>query len=176
MTDALALACSVHRALCRLPQVRVVILTGEGKAFSAGGDLDFLLNRANDEPGNNAPMMRAFYARFLSLLQLPVPVIAAINGPAIGAGMCVAAACDLRIAAKTTDMGFTFAKLGLHPGMGCTFFLPALIGQQNASRLLLTVRQTKHTKASAAQAPSGQALDSGLILLVLCASFACACL
>ena len=120
------------------PTLRVVILTGAGKAFSAGGDLDFLLSRVDDTPGNNSAMMRAFYARFLSLLELPVPTIAAINGPAIGAGMCVAAACDLRVAARDTDMGFTFSKLGLHPGMGCTHTLPALIGQQHAARLLLT--------------------------------------
>jgi enoyl-CoA hydratase/carnithine racemase len=92
--------------------------------------------------------MRAFYARFLNLLNLPVPIIAAINGPAIGAGACVAAACDYRIAAQTTDIGFTFSRLGLHPGMGCTHFLPALIGQQAASRLLLTGEVIKGAEAA----------------------------
>ena len=61
-------------------------------------------------------MMRAFYARFLSLLSLPVPIIAAINGPAIGAGACVATACDYRVMARDVDIGFTFSKMGLHPG------------------------------------------------------------
>lgn len=64
----------------------MLILTGSGKAFSAGGDLDFLLSRCDDTPHNNSTAMRAFYERFLSLIKLPVPIIAAINGPAIGAG------------------------------------------------------------------------------------------
>ena len=107
---------STIRQLSKDESLRCVILTGEGKAFSAGGDLEFLLARCDDTPAKNSPMMREFYSRFLSLLQLPVPIIAAINGPAIGAGMCVAAACDYRITARNVDLGFTFARLGLHPG------------------------------------------------------------
>jgi len=133
--------------LARDTSVRAVVLTGEGKAFSAGGDLEFLLARANSAPEVNSVEMRAFYARFLCLLSLPQPIIAAVNGPAIGAGACVAAACDLRVAARDTDIGFTFVKLGLHPGMGCTHTLPRLIGQENASRLLLTGDIVKGTTA-----------------------------
>lgn len=59
--------------------------------------------------------MRKFYDRFLSVRQLSVPVIAAINGPAVGAGLCLALACDLRIAAKDAKLGVTFVGLGLHP-------------------------------------------------------------
>ena len=65
-------------------------LTGKGKAFSAGGDLKFLRDRTADTPHNNTKIMRAFYRRFLSLRSLHVPVISALNGPAIGAGFCVA--------------------------------------------------------------------------------------
>lgn len=124
------------------PDLRAVVLTGEGRAFSAGGDLDFLERRAQAgaEGGAqaNAEEMRAFYRRFLSLRTLPVPVLAAVNGPAIGAGMCLALACDLRVCARDAKLGLTFVGLGLHPGMGATHLLPTLVGHQTASRLLLT--------------------------------------
>jgi enoyl-CoA hydratase len=109
-----------------------------GKAFSAGGDLQFLLARSKDSPLSNSQVMRDFYGRFLSLRTLPVPVIAAINGPAIGAGFAVTLACDMRIVADDAKVGLTFATLGLHPGMGSTHFLPFLIGPEKASKLLLT--------------------------------------
>jgi len=139
---------SAMQSLSADPSLRVVVLTGEGTAFSAGGDLDFLLARCDSAAYDNSREMRGFYARFLSLLQLPVPIIAAIHGPAIGAGACVAAACDLRVAAKTTDIGFTFSKLGLHPGMGATHTLPRLVGMQHAARLLLTGDIIKGEKAA----------------------------
>ena len=69
--------------------LRCCVITGAGKAFSAGGDLGFLIDRHNDEPANNIRIMKAFYKRFLCLRQLPVPVIGAINGPAVGAGFCL---------------------------------------------------------------------------------------
>jgi len=124
--------------LARREGLRAVVLTGEGRAFSAGGDLAFLEARASGSAQHNSEEMRAFYRRFLSLRQLPVPVLAALNGPAIGAGLCLALACDLRVCAKNAKLGLTFVGLGLHPGMGATFTLPALVGQQAASRLLLT--------------------------------------
>ena len=88
-----------------------VVLTGEGRAFSAGGDLQFLRSRSKDSPTRNATIMRRFYERFLSLRKLPVPVVAAINGPAIGAGLAVALACDVRIAAEGAKMGITFVGI-----------------------------------------------------------------
>jgi len=115
-----------------------VVVTGAGKAFSAGGDLNFLRDRHVDTPSRNAPIMRTFYQRFLCVRSLPVPVLAAINGPAIGAGLCFALACDVRIAAPKAKMGLTFTALGLHPGMGATHFLPSIVGPQVASELLLT--------------------------------------
>lgn len=125
-------------ALGTEPALRAVVLTGEGRAFSAGGDLDFLEQRAACGAQENAEEMRAFYRRFLSLRSLPVPVVAAVNGPAIGAGMCLALACDLRVCARNAKLGLTFVGLGLHPGMGATHTLPTLVGHQAASRLLLT--------------------------------------
>jgi enoyl-CoA hydratase/carnithine racemase len=125
-------------ALSLLPSLRAVVLTGQGKSFSAGGDLKFLQERAADSPINNAVTMRAFYRRFLSLRTLPVPVVAAVNGSAIGAGFAVALACDMRLYADDSKVGLTFTQLGLHPGMGSTHFLPALIGHEKAARMLLT--------------------------------------
>lgn len=122
---------------------RVVVVTGAGKAFSSGGDLGMLARDAGlgDESGPTmAGSPRDFYHRFLAIRRLPVPTIAAINGHAIGAGLCFALACDLRIAVEDAKMGMTFAKLGLHPGMGATFFLPRLIGTARACELFFTGR------------------------------------
>merc|ERR1712168_1682547 len=121
--------------------IRCCVVTGAGKAFSAGGNLQFLMDRHNDTPANNIAVMEAFYKRFLCLRQLPVPVIGAINGPAVGAGFCLAlGGCDIRVASTKAKMGLTFAKLGLHPGMAATHFLPLIAGPQVAADLLLTGR------------------------------------
>lgn len=79
-----------------------------------------------------------FYNRFLCIRNVGVPTIAAINGAAIGAGMCMTLACDMRVAAKNAKLGFTFAKLGIHPGMGSSVLLPRLVGQDMATYLLLS--------------------------------------
>jgi len=126
-----------------------VVVTGAGKAFSAGGDLQFLRDRHADSPSRNAPIMRTFYERFLCVRTLPVPVLAAINGPAVGAGLCFALACDMRIAAPKAKLGLTFVGLGLHPGMGATHFLPSIVGPQVASDLLLTGRLITGSEAQA---------------------------
>jgi len=122
-------------------EIRAAILTGAGKAFSAGGDLDWLLQRHRDQPDNNIEIMQQFYKRFLCIRALNVPIISAINGPAVGAGFCLAlGGSDIRVAATKAKMGLTFTKLGLHPGMAATHFLPRLAGPQVAADLLLTGR------------------------------------
>jgi enoyl-CoA hydratase/carnithine racemase len=121
--------------------IGALVLTGEGdKAFSAGGDYEFLLERCRDQPYNNTQQMLKFYESFLTplLVRLQVPTVAAINGFAIGAGLCVAMACDIRVTCPEAKMGVTFSQLGLHPGMGSTHFLPYLLNHQIASYLLLT--------------------------------------
>lgn len=118
--------------------VRCIVLTGAGSAFSAGGDSAFLAQRIQDTHQGNIIAMRSFYSKFLSLRDVGVPVIAAINGHAIGAGMCVSLACDIRIVSKEAKLSVNFTKLGIHPGMGATYFLPRLVGVSQASRLLLT--------------------------------------
>ncbi len=82
--------------------------------------------------------MRRFYARFLSVRGLAVPTIAAVNGSAVGAGFCLALACDMRIGARGSRVGLNFVRIGLHTGMAGTWTLPALVGPQVAARMLLT--------------------------------------
>ena len=122
--------------------IRVLVVTGEGRAFSGGGDLGMLAADAGigeAHAGMGGPP-REFYKRFLSIQSLPIPTIAAINGHAIGAGLCFALACDIRIAVADAKMGMTFTKLGIHPGMGASHFLPRLIGTARACELLFTGR------------------------------------
>lgn len=123
--------------------LRVAVLTGAPPAFSAGGDLDMLADharRARDEGFDATDEMRAFYERFLTVQDVPVPVIAAINGHAVGAGLCVALACDLAVVAEEAKCGLNFAKLALHPGMGGSWLLPRAVGAQRAAELLYTGR------------------------------------
>ena len=127
--------------------IRSVILTGAGRAFSAGGDLGMISDNAAS--GRAAPgiarrairdSMHSFYKLFLSVRELPCPTIAAVNGHAIGAGFCVALACDMRIIADRAKVGLNFTKLGLHPGMGATWTLPRLVGPAVAAELLYSSR------------------------------------
>lgn len=120
-------------------KTNALVVRGAGRAFSAGGDFSFLNARAQDSGMRNSVIMRGFYDRFLTRIRsVPVPVVAAINGPAIGAGLGFALGADLRVAAKNAKMGITFVGLGLHPGMGTTFTLTKLVGPQLAARLALT--------------------------------------
>ena len=118
--------------------LRAVVLTGEGKGFSAGGDLEFLHSRSKTSSSDNARIMRRFYERFLTIRQLPVPTIAAINGHAVGAGFAICFACDIRLAAEDAKMGFNFVRIGIPPGMGSSYLVPAVVGRQVAARMLLT--------------------------------------
>lgn len=127
--------------------VRAVVLTGVGRAFSAGGDLDMLQRQA--DTGRAAPgrawrgirdEMTTFYRLFLAVRDLPCPTIAAINGPAIGAGFCVALGCDFRYVANEARLGLNFTRIGVHPGMGATWTLPRLVGPAMAAELLYTSR------------------------------------
>lgn len=115
-----------------------VVVTGAGRAFSAGGDLEWLKRRCRDTPSRNAQIMRDFYEKFLKIRTLPLPVVAAINGPAIGAGLCFAMACDVRVVSAQAKLGFTFVGLGLHPGMAATHMVASVAGYEVAYRLLLS--------------------------------------
>ncbi len=119
-------------------ELRALVVTGAGAAFSAGGDLQFLDERSKSSAVENSAEMLRYYDRFLSIRKLPIPTIAAINGSAVGAGMMLSMACDMRVVAEDAKVGVNFSRLGIHAGLGSTHFLPILLGNQNASFLLLT--------------------------------------
>ncbi|MCC6220406.1 MAG: enoyl-CoA hydratase/isomerase family protein [Deltaproteobacteria bacterium] len=118
--------------------VRVLIIKGAGDVFSAGGHLDMLLEKPKMSEERNRQLMEVFYKQFLSIIDIEIPVIAAINGHAIGAGLCLTLGCDIRIAVESAKVGFNFVRIGLHPGMGATHLLPRLIGSGYAAELLYT--------------------------------------
>ncbi len=120
--------------------LRIVIVTGAGRAFSAGGNLQFILDHANETPQTNKKEMIAFYSKFLALRSIEVPTLAVMNGHAMGAGLCIAMACDMRICSDQAKMGLNFAKIGLSSGMGTLFFLSRLIGPASSADLLFTGR------------------------------------
>jgi len=128
-------------------ELRVVIIGGAGKAFSAGGNLQFILDRTQRNTEQNKQDMIEFYSKFLSIRQIEVPTIAMMQGPAIGAGFCVALACDLRIASENAKMGANFAKLGLSSGMGGLYFITKLLGPAGAADLLFTGRTLEAREA-----------------------------
>jgi enoyl-CoA hydratase/carnithine racemase len=129
--------------------IAAVVVTGAGDAFSAGGDLAMLERLQRSSYAEARAHMLGFYARFLSILDLEVPVVAAINGPAIGAGLAMAIAADVVVCAKDAPLAFNFVGLGLHPGMGCTYFLPRRTSSQQASELLYTGRRFTGADAAA---------------------------
>mmetsp|Transcript_29360 Transcript_29360/g.37857 ORF Transcript_29360/g.37857 Transcript_29360/m.37857 type:complete len:314 (-) Transcript_29360:61-1002(-) len=118
--------------------VRALVLTGKGRAFSAGGDMEFLKARAIASVTDNERVMQSFYSRFLCVHKMPFPTIAAINGPAMGAGFCVALACDIRLACRQAKMAVNFVRLGLSPGMAGSLSLPRVTNHQIAARMVLT--------------------------------------
>jgi enoyl-CoA hydratase/carnithine racemase len=120
--------------------VRAVVVTGEGTAFSSGGNTSWLAGEPDAGVDRLRDRMLPFYRSWLSIRRLEVPTIAAVNGPAIGAGLCLALACDIRYAAAGARVGVPFVKLGLHPGMAGTYLLPDVVGEAAARDLMLTGR------------------------------------
>jgi len=128
--------------------VRAAVLTGAGAAFSAGGDIE-MLGRLRAEGFKQArDFMLEFYARYLHVTTLEVPVVAAVRGAAIGAGLCVAMACDLMVVDAAAKLALNFVQLGLHPGMGATHLTPRRVGAQRAAELLLTGRRFDGAEAA----------------------------
>ncbi|MFZ9511906.1 MAG: crotonase/enoyl-CoA hydratase family protein [Burkholderiaceae bacterium] len=123
------------------PSVRCVILTGNGPSFCAGGDLREMQRQQRDDVGEMA--IRQEYRRGiqrlpLALFNLEVPVIAAVNGHAIGAGLDLACMCDLRIASERARFAESFVRLGIIPGDGGAWLLPRVVGMARAAELAFT--------------------------------------
>lgn len=112
------------------PDVHAVIVTGAGKAFCAGADLSALGAAAEDG-------LRRLYDGFLAVADCTLPTVAAVNGPAVGAGLNLALACDVRIAGPAALFDARFQKLGIHPGGGMTWMLQRAVGPQLARAALL---------------------------------------
>jgi Enoyl-CoA hydratase/carnithine racemase len=122
--------------------VRAIILTGVGSAFSAGGDIKKMRDRTGASAGAPHEIRDNYRCGIqripLAIQDLEVPLIAAVNGPAIGAGLDLACMCDIRLAADTSTFAESFVRLGLVPGDGGAWLLPRIIGLPRATLLSLT--------------------------------------
>lgn len=125
------------------PTVHALIVTGEGKAFCAGADLSDLEAAARGEDA----AVQTVYQSFIAVANCTLPTIAAINGAAVGAGMNLALACDMRIASDGALFDTRFLKIGLHPGGGHSWLLLRAVGWTQASRLLLGGRSVRGEEA-----------------------------
>ena len=138
-----ALIAAVNRLEAE-PGVRVGILTGAGSAFSSGGNVRRMGQAAAAGPTERTPAQaRAYYRHGIQRIPrameaVEVPIIAAVNGPAVGAGCDLACMCDVRIAAESARFAESFVKLGIIPGDGGAFLLPRIVGFAKASEMALT--------------------------------------
>jgi enoyl-CoA hydratase/carnithine racemase len=131
--------------------LRVVVVTGTGSAFCSGADLSWLDqgNLSDNTPDRLRDKMLPFYRAWLVPQQIPVPVVAAVNGPAVGAGLCLALACDVRYAAPSATFSAPFTQLGTHGGMAVSWLLPETVGTSRAREMLHTGRVVTAAEALA---------------------------
>ncbi len=121
-------------------ELRCVVVTGAGTAFCSGGDVSWIGAQPDADVASLRRRMLAFYTDWLRVRTLDVPVVAAVNGHAIGAGLALALACDLRVVADDAKLAVPFTALGMHPGMATTWSLPDVAGLALARDMLLTGR------------------------------------
>ncbi|MFT4300025.1 MAG: enoyl-CoA hydratase [Aeromicrobium sp.] len=117
-------------------EARALVVTGAGRAFCSGADLDSLFGDRTRPTGALRQVLLDVYASFLGIRDLTIPTVAAVHGPAVGAGLNIALACDVIVAGPQASFGATFTAIGLHPGGGCTFMLTQRIGAGNAAAVL----------------------------------------
>jgi len=151
-----AFTADMHRELvgafkdARDPEVRAVVVTGAGRGFCVGQDLNEFGEAARDIAGR---LRRHYHPTVLAVRELEKPVLAAVNGPAAGAGLSFACACDLRIAGESATFVPAFINIGLVPDMGGTFFVRRLLGTSRAFEWMTSGRRLG----------AGKALDWGLV-------------
>jgi enoyl-CoA hydratase len=119
------------------PGARALVVTGAGTSFCAGASLPAVFGDSSREVAQIRRDLHEVYDSFLRIMALPIPTIAAVQGPAVGAGLNLAMACDVRVAGPAASFAATFSRIGLHPGGGCTFFMVQALGPQRALALLL---------------------------------------
>src|SRR6201992_202307 len=145
LIDALA---SAYESLEAEPDCRAIVLGSDGKHFCAGAK--FGAPSGDAEADADPVGTDALYARSLALFSLSKPVVAAIQGGAIGGGAGLALSADFRVGDPSSWFGFNFARLGIHQGFGISATLPRVVGQQKALELLYTARRIKGPDALAA--------------------------
>ena len=121
--------------------MRALIITGAGKAFCAGGDVNWFMKGIESEeidlPSDVRQRAEVLHQAIIDLRRIPYPVIAAVNGPAAGAGFSLALACDIRLAAEEAIFACAYGRIGASPDGGMTYFLPRVVGPSRALELLL---------------------------------------
>lgn len=161
-----ALLTELREAVSRVAadeNVRAVVLVGSGRMFSAGADL-------KSGPSDAAEVLRTYYNPLVAdLVSMDKPLLCALNGPAVGAGVSLALACDMRIAVEDAYFQLAFAKVGFVPDAGSTWLLPNIVGQGRALELAMTARMVSATEALDwglvnRVVPAGLALDAAVAL------------
>jgi enoyl-CoA hydratase/carnithine racemase len=140
--------------LAELPQrgdARALVITGAGRGFCSGGDVEEIIGRLQEmEPAELLEFTRMTGSVVRALRDCPLPVIAAVNGTAAGAGAVIALACDLRLMADSATFAFLFTRVGLSGAdMGCAYLLPRVVGLGRASELLLLGEKVDAARAAA---------------------------
>jgi enoyl-CoA hydratase len=156
--------------------VRVVVVTGEGPVFCAGADLSWLgqLEAGEGGPDYLRERMLPFYRTWLAARDLAVPVVAAINGPAIGAGIALALSCDLRYAVPAATFRASFIQVGTHGGMAANWLLTQAIGLSRAREMIFTGREVGAAEALAWGMINGIADDALAVALEVAEGIAAA--
>lgn len=145
---------SAFGGLAASPEVRAIVLTGAGTVFCAGADLVAgFPTRPDGLDDLKSTLRNRFHPAFLALLDLPQPVIAAVQGPAIGAGACLALAADIAVLAPSAYLQFRFAAIGLMPDVGATALLATAVGPAKATEILML----------ADRLDAGRCLELGLV-------------
>lgn len=153
---------------------RALLITGAGRAFCAGQDLNDRLLKPGEKPVPRESLEKYYNPLVRRLRALPFPVVAAVNGVAAGAGANVALACDIVIAGKSASFTQSFARIGLVPDSGGTFFLPRLIGDARARALMLTAQPVSAEQA-AEWGMVWRCVEDDMLMaeaMALCANFA----
>lgn len=146
-----------------------VVLTGAGPAFCSGADVAALERLARADDDTERRSVAEIYEGFLRVLHCPLPTIAAVNGPAVGAGFNLALACDVRVAGAAARFDTRFLRIGLHPGGGHTWLLERAVGPQAAAAMLLLGARIDGARAAEiglawSVVPDGQLVDEAVAL------------